>query len=80
MDEANLRHCIFRRPRASGEDMVRDLRERLAMFGCRTDSQIKRALTFEQVKQYNLVPNPAKTEQTPGQRHTLKSLVMNHGN
>jgi hypothetical protein len=43
----------------SGEDMVRDLRKRLSVFG--GDLTIEKvALTLEQVKQYNLVPNPVK--------------------
>jgi hypothetical protein len=43
----------------SGEDMVRDLRKRLSVFGA--DLTIEKiALTFDQVKQHNLVPNPVK--------------------
>lgn len=44
----------------SGEDMVRDVRDRLATFGAEVDVQ-KIALTMEQVRQYNPPPNPAKT-------------------
>lgn len=43
----------------SGEDMVRDVRERLAMFGADVDVE-KIALTTAQVRQYNPPPNPAK--------------------
>jgi hypothetical protein len=43
----------------SGEDMVRDIKDRLSMFGVDVDVR-KLALTPEQVKQYNPPPNPAK--------------------
>ncbi len=43
----------------SGEDMVRDVRDRLRLFGIDVDVQ-KIALTTEQVKQYRPPPNPAK--------------------
>jgi hypothetical protein len=43
----------------SGEDMVRDIRERLSMFGVEVDVR-KIALTIRQVRQYNPPPNPAK--------------------
>ena len=43
----------------SGEDMVRDVRDRLAMFGADVDVR-KIALTMEQVEEYNPPPNPAK--------------------
>jgi hypothetical protein len=43
----------------SGEDMVRDIADRLAMFGVSVDVR-KIALTMEQVQQYNPPPNPAK--------------------
>jgi hypothetical protein len=43
----------------SGEDMVRDVRDRLSMFGIDVDVQ-KIALTMAQVKRYNPPPNPAK--------------------
>ncbi len=43
----------------SGEDMVRDVQDRLTMFGA--DVTVKKiALTMEQVNQYNPPPNPAK--------------------
>ena len=56
---------------ASGEDMVRDIRERLAMFGVELTVN-KIALTFEQVKQYNLVPNPAKLTDTRSKAYIKK--------
>lgn len=43
----------------SGEDMVRDVKERLSTFG--TTLQVKKiALTMNQVQRYNPPPNPAK--------------------
>ena len=44
----------------SGEDMVRDIKDRLREFGCHLLSIVKIALTMDQVKQYNPPPNPAK--------------------
>lgn len=43
----------------SGEDMVRDVRDRLEMFGAIVEVK-KVALTMEQVEQYDPPPNPAK--------------------
>ncbi len=43
----------------SGEDMVRDIRDRLVMFGADV-SVDKLALTMAQVEQYDPPPNPAK--------------------
>jgi len=43
----------------SGEDMVRDVRERLEMFGVSVDVD-KVALTMEQIKKHKPPPNPAK--------------------
>lgn len=43
----------------SGEDMVRDVRERLEMFECYCDVE-KLALTIEQVEEFELPPNPTK--------------------
>jgi len=43
----------------SGEDMVRDIADRMAMFGA--DIQVEKiALTMPQVEQYSPPPNPAK--------------------
>ena len=44
----------------SGEDMVRDVRDRLVMFGVRGLEVSKVALTMAQVRQYDPPPNPAK--------------------
>lgn len=44
----------------SGEDMVRDIRERLIEFGVNEIDVRKLALTTVQVKKYNPPPNPAK--------------------
>ena len=44
----------------SGEDMVRDVRDRLVMFGLTEIDVRKVAITFEQVQQYNPPPNPTK--------------------
>lgn len=43
----------------SGEDMVRDVKERLLMFGVEVNVE-KVALTIDQVKTYKPPPNPAK--------------------
>ncbi len=44
----------------SGEDMVRDIRDRLEMFGVPDLKVVKVALTMDQIKQHNPPPNPAK--------------------
>jgi hypothetical protein len=43
----------------SGEDMVRDVKDRLETFGCGLHVK-KLALTMEQVEEYDPPPNPAK--------------------
>jgi hypothetical protein len=43
----------------SGEDMVRDVRDRLTMFGADVEVE-KIALTMDQVEEYDSPPNPAK--------------------
>lgn len=43
----------------SGEDMVRDISDRLDTFGATVDI-VKVGLTMEQIRQYNPPPNPAK--------------------
>jgi hypothetical protein len=43
----------------SGEDMVRDIRERMDMFGVYIEVE-KIALTYAQVQQHKPPPNPAK--------------------
>lgn len=44
----------------SGEDMVRDIRDRFEMFGVHDVDVEKVALTMAQIKQYRPPPNPAK--------------------
>lgn len=44
----------------SGEDMVRDIRDRLVMFGVDSIDVRKVALTMEQIEEHNPPPNPAK--------------------
>jgi hypothetical protein len=44
----------------SGEDMVRDIRDRMVMFGIDMIDVRKLALTMPQIQQYNPPPNPAK--------------------
>lgn len=44
----------------SGEDMVRDISERLRMFGCKRVRVQKIALTMPQVEEHEPPPNPAK--------------------
>lgn len=44
----------------SGEDMVRDIEDRLIMFGVDNISVQKLSLTMDQIEQYNPPPNPAK--------------------
>lgn len=59
----------------SGEDMVRDIEERLRMFGVDTIIVIKLALTMEQVKKYNPPPNPAKIDDP-----RAAAYIREHGN
>lgn len=59
----------------SGEDMVRDIRERLEMFAERRVEVIKVALTMKQVRQYNPPPNPAKITDS-----RAKAYIEQHGN
>ena len=44
----------------SGNDMVRDIRDRLTEFGVPNLTVPKLALTYAQIQQYNPPPNPAK--------------------
>jgi hypothetical protein len=46
----------------SGEDMVRDIRDRLILFGVDEIEVQKLALTMDQVHQYNPPPNPTKID------------------
>jgi hypothetical protein len=58
----------------SGEDMVRDIKDRLVLFGVSDIRVEKLALTMEQVRQYHPPPNPAKTTDS---RHA--GYVTEHG-
>lgn len=58
--EANLFLFYLGDHDPSGEDMVRDVRDRLQMFGVENLQVKKLALTMAQVRQYNPPPNPAK--------------------
>jgi hypothetical protein len=58
----------------SGEDMVRDIQDRLDMFGANV-SVHKIALTMEQVEQYNPPPNPTKLTDTRS-----PAYIEKHGN
>jgi hypothetical protein len=56
----------------SGEDMVRDVRDRLGMFGV-VDLEVRKlALTMKQVEQYNPPPNPAKLSDSRAARYVEK--------
>lgn len=57
----------------SGEDMVRDVRDRLQMFGANVDVT-KIALTMDQVEGYEPPPNPAKMTDS-----RAESYVAIHG-
>jgi hypothetical protein len=59
----------------SGEDMVRDIRDRLETFGVRDLDVRKLALTREQIRQYRLPPNPAKMTDS-----RATAYVAEHGN
>ena len=57
----------------SGEDMVRDVRDRLALFGAEVEVT-KIALTMAQVEQYGPPPNPAKMTDSRAEKY-----VAEHG-
>jgi len=68
-DRIQYRSGLFARPVViylgdhdpSGEDMVRDIRERLIEFGCPQWLDIRKlALTMAQIEEYRCPPNPAK--------------------
>lgn len=45
----------------SGEDMVRDIYDRLVMFGVEPGLNVEKAvLTWDQIQEHELIPNPAK--------------------
>jgi len=56
----------------SGEDMVRDIKDRLIMFGVPNICVKKLALTIEQVHKYNPPPNPAKKDDPRAKEYILK--------
>lgn len=56
----------------SGEDMVRDVKERLEMFGVEGLQTEKIALTMAQVKKYNPPPNPAKMSDSRAEKYVDK--------
>jgi hypothetical protein len=57
----------------SGEDMVRDIRDRMEMFGI--DLQVSKiALTMDQVEEYDPPPNPAKVSDP-----RADSYIAKHG-
>jgi len=58
----------------SGEDMVRDIRDRLEVFGVGNIDVRKIALTMEQVKEYDLPPNPANMRDSRAEKY-----VEEHG-
>lgn len=55
----------------SGEDMVRDIQDRLDMFGANVEVE-KIALTMAQVEEYNPPPNPTKHTDTRSQGYIDK--------
>jgi hypothetical protein len=59
-DQKACRLLYFGDHDPSGKDMVRDVEERLERCGCQVDVEAV-ALTREQVMQYQLPPQPAKT-------------------
>lgn len=56
----------------SGEDMVRDVRDRLEVFQVEDVDVRKLALTREQIEQFKLPPNPAKTSDKRAARYIAK--------
>lgn len=56
----------------SGEDMVRDIKDRLKEFGVRRLEVQKVGLTMAQVKQYNPPPNPAKVTDPRAEAYRAK--------
>jgi len=53
----------------SGEDMVRDIKDRLTVFGMGHAEVRKIALTMEQVKRYDLPPNPANMRDSRAEKY-----------
>jgi len=56
----------------SGEDMVRDIADRLEMFGVHDLDVDKIAITMAQVKQYNPPPNPTKLSDSRAAAYVAK--------
>jgi hypothetical protein len=56
----------------SGEDMVRDIRDRLVMFGVSGIEVRKIALTMDQVEEYDPPPNPAKLTDPRSQEYVAR--------
>lgn len=56
----------------SGEDMVRDVRDRLTEFGVPNLEVVKIGLTIQQVRQYDLPPNPAKVNDSRAKAYIEK--------
>lgn len=59
----------------SGEDMVRDIRDRLTTFGVQRLDVRKVALTMAQIEEFDPPPNPAKTTDSRYEAYAAK-----HGN
>lgn len=55
----------------SGEDMVRDIGDRLTMFGVRVSVR-KLALTMAQVEEYDPPPNPAKMSDSRAEKYVAE--------
>lgn len=53
----------------SGEDMVRDIEDRMVMFGLHGIEVRKLALTMAQVREYNPPPNPAKMSDSRAEKY-----------
>lgn len=56
----------------SGEDMVRDISERLEEFGVHRLNVVKVGLTIDQVRKYNPPPNPAKITDPRAKKYIAK--------
>lgn len=56
----------------SGEDMVRDVRDRLKLFGVEKLDVRKIALTMPQVEEHNPPPNPAKLSDSRAKKYVEK--------
>lgn len=61
---------------ASGLDMTRDIQERFRKYGSGRTITVERiALTYEQVQEHNLIPNPTKNTDT-----RAKEYIAQYGN